>query len=81
MARVTVLTFSQPEYTCLVSQIDASDLSNSNLPMPAHYMQMYGRFWDVVSIIIFSFAAIATLAAHADALTWREYACLLYTSR
>jgi len=42
--------------------------------MPAHYMQMYGRFWDVVSIIIFSFAAIATLAAHADALTWREYA-------
>lgn len=70
---MTVLTFPQPEYTYLVSQIHTSDLSNSNLPMPARSMQMYGRFWDVVSVIIFSFAAVTTLTAHADALTWREY--------
>jgi signal transduction histidine kinase len=50
-----------------------SDLNNSNLPMPARYMQMYGRFWDVVSLLIFGFAALTTLAAQ-DTLTWREYA-------
>jgi len=73
MAGVTVLTFPQPEYTYLVSQIHTSDLSNSNLPMPARSMQMYGRFWDVVSLTIFGFAAISTISAHADSLTWREY--------
>ena len=70
---MTVLTFPQPEYTYLVSQIHTSDLSNSNLPMPARSMQMYGRFWDVVSLTIFGFAAISTISAHADSLTWREY--------
>ena len=39
--------------------------------MPARYMQMYGRFWDVVSLLVFGFTAITTLTA--DPLTWREY--------
>ncbi|MBK7449789.1 MAG: sensor histidine kinase [Anaerolineales bacterium] len=54
-----------------MSQNHTSDLSNSNLPMPARYMQMYGRFWDVVSLLIFGFTAITTLTA--EPLTWREY--------
>jgi signal transduction histidine kinase len=66
-----VLTFPQPEYTCLVTQTNASDLSNSNLPMPARYMKMYGRFWDVVSLLIFGVTAVTTLTA--ENLTWREY--------
>ncbi|MFN8400791.1 MAG: sensor histidine kinase [Anaerolineales bacterium] len=49
----------------------ASDLSNSNLPMPARYMKMYGRFWDVVSLLIFGVTAITILTA--EVLTWREY--------
>lgn len=57
------------EYTTVVSH--ASDLSNSNLPMPARYMKMYGRFWDVVSLLIFGATAITTLTA--EVLTWREY--------
>lgn len=57
-----------------MNQIHSSDLNDSNVPMPARYMQLYGRFWDVVSLLIFGFAAIAVLAAHAGALTWREYA-------
>ena len=56
-----------------MNQTRNSDLSNSNLPMPARYMQMYGRFWDVVSLLIFGFAALSTLAAN-EALSWREYA-------
>lgn len=57
------------EYTTVVSH--ASDLSNSNLPMPARYMKMYGRFWDVVSLLIFGVTAITILTA--EVLTWREY--------
>jgi len=56
-----------------VTRIHPSDLKNSNLPMPARYMQMYGRFWDVVSLAIFGFAAIVPIASNPDALTWREY--------
>ncbi len=61
------------EYTTLVTQINPSDLKNSQLPMPARYMQMYGRFWDIISLVIFGFAAIVPIAGNPDALTWREY--------
>lgn len=57
-----------------MTQIHPSDLKNTSLPMPARYMQMYGRFWDVVSLVIFGFAAIVPIASNPDALTWREYA-------
>ena len=49
-----------------------SHLANIDLPMPARQMQMYGRFWDVVSLVAFSFAAISVLIAYQGALTWRE---------
>lgn len=39
--------------------------------MPARYMKMYGRFWDVVSLLIFGFYAVTTLTA--ETITWREY--------
>ncbi|MEW6084086.1 MAG: sensor histidine kinase [Chloroflexota bacterium] len=42
--------------------------------MPARYFELYGRFWDVLSLMIFSFAAVAVLITHASELTWREWA-------
>ena len=49
-------------------------LADSELPMPARYFELYGRFWDVLSVLIFSFAAVSVLLAHASELTWREWA-------
>ena len=51
-----------------------SHLADSELPMPAQHFELYGRFWDVLSMLIFSFAAATVLIAHANELTWREWA-------
>lgn len=51
-----------------------SHLADSDLPISAAHLHLYGRFWDVLSVLIFSFAAIAVLTAHANELTWREWA-------
>jgi len=50
-----------------------SHLANSELPIPAQYFALYGRFWDVASLLIFSLAAVAVLVANANDLTWREW--------
>lgn len=50
-----------------------SHLANSELPIPAQYFELYGRFWDVASLLIFSLAAAAVLIANANELTWREW--------
>ena len=47
-------------------------LANSNLPMSAKHFQLYGRFWDVVSLFAFGSAAVTVIIAQSDALTWRE---------
>jgi len=49
-------------------------LSNSDLPLPARQMQFYGRFWDIVSLLAFGFAAVFMILASIHELTWREYA-------
>ncbi|MBK9603560.1 MAG: sensor histidine kinase [Anaerolineales bacterium] len=51
----------------------SSHLADSELPIPAQYFELYGRFWDVASLLIFSLAAIAVLIANANELTWREW--------
>jgi signal transduction histidine kinase len=51
-----------------------SHLANSDLPMPAKYLRLYGQFWDIVSFLGFSLSAMSVIAAHSDALTWREFA-------
>jgi signal transduction histidine kinase len=40
--------------------------------MPARHLQLYGHFWDVVSLLAFAFAAASIIAAYSDRLTWRE---------
>lgn len=49
-----------------------SHLADGELPMPARHLQLYGRFWDVISLLGFGFAALAVVAARSDSLTWRE---------
>lgn len=49
-----------------------SDLADSDLPLPARHLQLYGRFWDVVSFLAFGMAAFSTVSAYSEALTWRE---------
>ncbi|MBE0669962.1 MAG: sensor histidine kinase [Anaerolineales bacterium] len=50
-----------------------SHLADSELPIPAQYFKLYGRFWDVASLLIFSLAAAAVLIANGNELTWREW--------
>ena len=50
-----------------------SHLADSELPIPAQYFELYSRFWDVASLLIFSLAAIAVLITNANELTWREW--------
>lgn len=50
-----------------------SHLANSELPIPAQHFELYGRFWDVASLLIFSLAAAAVLITNANELTWREW--------
>jgi len=57
-----------------MTEIRSSHLADSELPMPAQHFELYGRFWDVLSMLIFSFAAATVLIAHANELTWREWA-------
>lgn len=49
-----------------------SHLADSDLPMPARYLRLYGQFWDIVSLLAFGLAAASVIGAHSDALTWRE---------
>lgn len=44
------------------------------LPTSARHLRLYGRFWDVVSIAIFSIATLYVLADNGSALTWRHWA-------
>lgn len=48
-------------------------LSNSELPIPDQHFELYGRFWSVASLLIFSLAAVAVLIANLNELTWREW--------
>ena len=57
-----------------MSETRPSHLADSELPIPAPYFELYGRFWGVASLLIFSFAALAVLITHANELTWREWA-------
>ena len=50
----------------------SSHLADSDLPMPARHLQLYGQFWDVVSLLAFGFAAVWMITAHSNALSWRE---------
>lgn len=50
-----------------------SHLADSDLPISAAHLHLYGRFWDVLSLLVFSFAAVAVLVANANELTWREW--------
>jgi signal transduction histidine kinase len=50
-----------------------SHLANSELPIPAQHFELYGRFWDVASLLIFGLAAVAVLITNANELTWREW--------
>ena len=49
-----------------------SHLADSDLPMPARHLQLYGQFWDVVSLLAFGFAAVWMITANSNELTWRE---------
>lgn len=40
--------------------------------MPSRHLQLYGQFWDVLSLLAFGFAALWMISAHSLALTWRE---------
>ena len=40
--------------------------------MPARHLQLYGQFWDVVSLLAFGFAAVWMITANSNELTWRE---------
>lgn len=42
-------------------------------PAPPEHLRWYGRFWDVMSILIFSTVALSTLALNWGALTWRHW--------
>ena len=66
-------TFPLPEYTFHMSETHPSHLADSELPIPAQYFELYGRFWDVASLLIFSLAAIAVLITNANELTWRAW--------
>jgi signal transduction histidine kinase len=69
----SLFTLHFTEYTFHVTDSNRSHLADSDLPMPARYFELYGRFWDVTSLLIFGFAALSTLMSHADSLTWREF--------
>ncbi|MBK9008471.1 MAG: sensor histidine kinase [Anaerolineae bacterium] len=57
-----------------MNESQPSHLADSDLPISAENLHLYGRFWDVLSVLIFGFAAVAVLASHAGDLTWREWA-------
>jgi signal transduction histidine kinase len=40
---------------------------------PPQHLKWYGRFWDVMSILVFSVVAINTLASDWGALTWQHW--------
>lgn len=49
-----------------------SHLANSDLPMPARHLRLYGQFWDIVSLLAFGLSAASVIAAPSEALSWRE---------
>ncbi len=56
-----------------MTETRSSHLGDSELPIPAQHFNLYGRFWDVASLLIFSLAAAAVLITNANELTWREW--------
>jgi signal transduction histidine kinase len=56
-----------------MTETRSSHLADSELPIPAQYFELYGRFWDVASLLIFSLAAVAVLITNINELTWREW--------
>ena len=56
-----------------MSESRPSHLADSDLPMPAKYLRLYGQFWDVVSLLAFGLSAASVIAAYSEALTWREF--------
>lgn len=56
-----------------MTETRSSHLADSELPIPAQHFELYGRFWDVASFLIFSLAAVAVLITNVDDLTWREW--------
>src|SRR6185436_11656026 len=63
--RITLPPMSQPQLS--------SPASPEITAAPPQHLQWYGRFWDVMSILIFSVVAISSLATHWGALTWRHW--------
>jgi len=43
-------------------------------PVSSGFMRAYGRFWDVLSVMIFSFAALFILYSEREALAWQHWA-------
>ena len=68
----SLFTFNFTEYTFRMIETRPSHLADGELPMPARYLQLYGHFWDVISLLAFCLAAVAVVTAHFDSLTWRE---------
>lgn len=56
-----------------MTETRSSHLADSELPIPAQHFELYGRFWDVASLLIFNLAAVAVLITNANGLTWREW--------
>lgn len=56
-----------------MTETRSSHLADSELPIPAQHFELYGRFWDVASLLIFSLAAVAVIFTNANELTWREW--------
>lgn len=56
-----------------MTETRSSHLADSELPIPARHFELYGRFWDVASLLIFNLAAVAVLITNANGLTWREW--------
>ncbi|MBL8046463.1 MAG: sensor histidine kinase [Anaerolineales bacterium] len=43
-------------------------------PTSPQFMRAYGRFWDVLSVLIFTFAALFILYSEREALMWQHWA-------
>jgi hypothetical protein len=52
------------------SQLPAAEI----LPTSAQHFRLYVRFWDVVSVLLFSFATVYVIAENWGTLTWRHWA-------
>ena len=62
----SLFTLHFTEYTFHMTDARPSHLADSDLPMPSKHLQLYGRFWDVISLLAFGFAAISVVTAHSE---------------